>query len=151
MEFTIETLPDTRIVYVRNIGPYGPQNAQAMERLKDWANAHELLTLSSILLGIPQDHPLLVPPDQCRYDACLVTQHPIKAGDPLHEAEFEGGTYAVFRIPHTSEGVQTAWADAFSTVQKAGYRLNDKPAIERYSGLLLQQALCELCVPILRP
>lgn len=59
MKFTIETLPDARVVYVRNIGPYGPQNAQAMERLKDWDKAHQLLNSSSILLGIPQDHPLL--------------------------------------------------------------------------------------------
>ncbi|GGH76095.1 hypothetical protein GCM10007362_17820 [Saccharibacillus endophyticus] len=59
--------------------------------------------------------------------------------------------YVVFRIPHTAEGVQSAWSDAFPTLQKAGYRLNGKPAIERYSGLLLQQGLCELCMPILRP
>lgn len=150
MEFTIEILPDARVVYTRSIGPYGPQNAQAMERLKDWAKRHGLLTLSSVLLGIPQDHPRLVRPDQCRYDACLVTQHPIRTDDSLYEAEFEGGTYAVFRIPHTAESVQAAWTDAFSILQKAGYRLNDKPAIERYSGLLLLQGACELCVPILR-
>lgn len=149
MEFTIETLANERVVYVRSIGPYGPSNAQAMESLKKWAEAHTLLTATSILLGIPQDHPLWVSPDQCRYDACLVTAHPIAAEDPVQEAEFEGGTYAVFRIPHTVEGVQAAWTEAFSTLQKAGYRLKDKPTIERYSGSLLQHELCELCVPII--
>lgn len=53
--------------------------------------------------------------------------------------------------PHGLQAVQAAWTEAFSTLQKAGYGLKDKPTVERYSGVLLQRELCELCVPVLLP
>ncbi|HBI02613.1 MAG TPA: DNA gyrase inhibitor, partial [Paenibacillaceae bacterium] len=61
MNIQIETLPNYRIAYVRQVGPYGPANIQAMETLKKWARENDLIE-SSIILGIPQDHPETTPP-----------------------------------------------------------------------------------------
>lgn len=72
MEMVIENLPSYRIAYVRQVGPYGPANAQAMNTLKQWADKNQLLHESATLLGIPQDDPATTPPEKCRYDACIV-------------------------------------------------------------------------------
>jgi hypothetical protein len=37
MDIRVETLPNYRIAYVRQIGPYGPANLQVMQELKRWA------------------------------------------------------------------------------------------------------------------
>ncbi len=34
MEYNVETLPNYRIAYFRQIGPYGPANLEVMEKLK---------------------------------------------------------------------------------------------------------------------
>ncbi|GGN99035.1 AraC family transcriptional regulator [Saccharibacillus kuerlensis] len=146
--FELETMSPVRIAYVRKKGAYGPGNQQAMQQLKDWARNHHLLNEEAIILGIPQDDPRITPSEECRYDACIVTDQKIGSEDPVREGAFEGGVYAVFCIPHTAEAVQTAWSAVFPALQKAGYRVDDKPAVERYKGILLQNGWCELCVPI---
>lgn len=45
----IETLPNYHVAYVRQVGPYGPANIQAMERLKKWAREHNLI--ESAIIG----------------------------------------------------------------------------------------------------
>ena len=72
MNVKIEKLPEYRIAYMRQIGPYGPGNAQVMEKLKKWAMTRELLTESAIILGIAHDDPEITPSEKCRYDACIV-------------------------------------------------------------------------------
>ncbi|SET91092.1 GyrI-like domain-containing protein [Paenibacillus sp. NFR01] len=148
MNFTVEEIPDYRIAYVRKTGPYGPANAEAMERMKDWAAAQGKLTGNAILFGIPQDHPSATPPEKCRYDAALV----IAAGDATDESVCEGilrgGTYAVVRIGHTPEEVRQAWAEIFPALQDRGFEPEDRPVMERYRGELLRKHQCEICVPV---
>lgn len=52
-------------------------------------------------------------------------------------------------IPHTVEGIQKAWNEMIPQLHLYGYRMdNTKPVIERYRLSLLDQHLCELCVPV---
>ncbi|RED75260.1 AraC family transcriptional regulator [Cohnella phaseoli] len=149
MQLKVETLPTYRIAYVRQVGPYGPANTQAMERLKVWAAGKNLLTESALLFGIPQDHPATTPPENCRYDACIVLSQSAPIDEAVGEDRFPGGSYAICKIEHTSEAVQQAWAAIFPALQSGGYRMDDnKPIIERYRGELLKEGYCELCVPI---
>lgn len=77
MNIQLESIPATRIAYVRQTGPYGPGNAQAMEQLKGWAREQGLLQGSAVLFGIPQDNPATTRPELCRYDACIsLTESP---------------------------------------------------------------------------
>ncbi|MEK4515636.1 GyrI-like domain-containing protein [Paenibacillus sp. FSL H8-0122] len=43
MNIQLESIPAKRIAYVRQAGPYGPANVQAMEQLKGWAREQGLL------------------------------------------------------------------------------------------------------------
>jgi len=150
MKLKIESIPAYKIAYIRQIGPYGSRNIQAMEEIKDFARTNDLLVEESIILGIAQDNPATTSPEDCRYDACLVIFKDYSINDDhVNSGEITGGKYAVFTIAHTAEAVQRAWCDIFLELQKLGYQLNDtKPIIERYAVNMVQNHTCEICVPV---
>ncbi|HZG80506.1 MAG TPA: GyrI-like domain-containing protein [Brevibacillus sp.] len=149
METRIEILPNYRIAYVRQIGPYGPANLQAMQELKKWAMEKGLLTESAILFGIPQDNPQTTLPEKCRYDACIVIRKDEQIDDLVCESEIHGGDYVIFTIKHTAEDVQRAWTEIFPAIYNMGYQIDNKPILEKYSGDMLKNDFCEICVPII--
>ncbi|MEK4368930.1 GyrI-like domain-containing protein [Paenibacillus sp. FSL H7-0940] len=149
MEMVIENLPSYRIAYVRQVGPYGPANAQAMNTLKQWADKKQLLHESAILFGIPQDDPASTPPQNCRYDACIVITESERLEDEFVEiGELSGGDYLICKVKHTAEAIQQAWNVIIPHLQTSGYRMDNKPVIERYRWELLNQHYCEICVPV---
>lgn len=149
METRVETLPNYRIAYVRQIGPYGPANLQAMQELKKWAMEKGLLTESAILFGIPQDNPQTTVPEKCRYDACIAITKDEQIDDLVCESEIDGGDYVIFTIKHTAEEVQRAWTEIFPAIHNMGYQIDNKPILEKYSGDMLKNDFCEICVPII--
>ncbi|WP_282942161.1 GyrI-like domain-containing protein [Paenibacillus sp. RC67] len=148
MNMKVETLPNYRIAYVRHVGPYGPGNIQAMEKLKKWAKEKHLLNKSAILLGIPQDNPETTLPEKCRYDACIVISNDYQIDSSIYEGELPGGTYVICKIKHTAEAIQHAWVEIFPTLQNSGYQIDNKPIFERYTGDMINNEYCELCVPV---
>ena len=148
MNFDIETLPSVRIAYVRQVGPYGSDNNQGMQRLKEWAKEENLLTESAVLFGISQDNPETTPPEQCRYDACIVIPRDYQMNNIISESELPCGDYAIFKIKHTAEDIQKAWNQIFPAIQSGGYLMDNKPVLERYKGDMILDDYCEICVPI---
>ncbi|MCL6659009.1 AraC family transcriptional regulator [Paenibacillus amylolyticus] len=149
MEMYIENLPSYRLAYVRQVGPYGPANAQAMNTLKQWADKNQLLHESATLLGIPQDDPTTTPPEKCRYDACIViTESERLEDDSIEIGELSGGDYLICKVRHTAEAIQQTWNIIIPHLQTSGYRMDNKPVIERYRWALLNQHYCEICVPV---
>lgn len=148
MNINIETLPNYRIAYVRQVGPYGPANIQAMEKLKKWAKEKNLLTESTILLGIPQDNPETTLPENCRYDACIVISNDFKIDDSICESELSGGKYVICELKHTAEEIQKAWTEIFPYLKNNGYQIDNKAIFERYIGDMIFNDYCEICIPI---
>ncbi|MFD1775406.1 AraC family transcriptional regulator [Paenibacillus rhizophilus] len=148
MNIKVETLPTYRIAYVRQVGPYGPANTQAMEKLKKWAEEKNLLTESAIILGIPQDNPETTLPENCKYDACIVISKDYSMDDSICEGELSEGKYVVFKVKHTAEDIQKAWAEMFPALQNSGYQMDNKPILERYTGDMINNHFCEICVPV---
>ncbi|MEF3355896.1 GyrI-like domain-containing protein [Paenibacillus sp. GYB006] len=148
MNFDIETLPSVRIAYVRQVGPYGSDNNQGMQRLKEWAKEENLLTESAVLFGISQDNPETTPPEQCRYDACIVIPRDYQMNNIISESELPCGDYAIFKIKHTAEDIQKAWNQIFPAIQSGGYLMDNKPVLERYKGDMILDDYCEICVPV---
>ncbi|MGM9988790.1 MAG: GyrI-like domain-containing protein [Bacillaceae bacterium] len=149
MNIQIETLPNYRIAYVRQIGPYGPRNMQAMEKLKKWAIEKDIMK-SSVIFGIPQDDPETTLPENCRYDACIVISKDYQLDDSICESELAGGDYVVCKIKHTAEAIQKAWDEIFPYLHSKGYQIDNKPVIERYTGEMITNHYCEICVPLKR-
>jgi len=150
MDIMIENMPAYRIAYIRQIGPYGIKNEQTMEELKRWAGNNNLINDESIILGIAQDNPETTKPEKCRYDACVVVSNddPVTGGYVM-EGNLVGGKYTVFKIPHTAEAVQKAWIKIFPELLSLGYQIDDtRPIIERYDVRMVNNHLCEICVPV---
>ncbi|MEM7737959.1 MAG: GyrI-like domain-containing protein [Deinococcota bacterium] len=156
MNVTLQTLPTYRIAYMRQIGPYGVNNAQLMQKLKTWAVTQDLLDASSIILGIAHDDPALTPADKCRYDCGIVLAADYNLDKRINETTFPGGEYAVVLLEHTAEAINTAWQQIFSTwLPDSAYQLDTRPIFERYMGasnadVTIEPATCEICVPIVK-
>lgn len=147
MKFKVETLPNYRIAFVRRVGPYGPANIEVMEKLKIWAKEKNLLE-SATLFAIPQDNPEITPPDNCRYDACIVISKDYQLGDSICESELSGGKYLVYEVKHTAEDIHKAYTDIFPSLISSGYQVDNKPILEKYSGNVINAPFCEICVPV---
>ena len=139
----IETFQSITIAYMRRIGAYGPENRQLMEKLKAFLAQHDLL--KSTILGIPLDDPTITPAEQLRYDVGLIV--PVHAVIPLPTRSIDDGTYAVFEVQHTQQGVSSFWQNIGQLTLSID---NTKPIIERYSSQKIAEHLCEFCVPIIR-
>ncbi|MRN54764.1 AraC family transcriptional regulator [Paenibacillus monticola] len=148
MNIKIEKLPRYRIAYVRQVGPYGPANIQVMKKLKNWAKEKNLLTESAIILGITQDNPETTPPESCRYDACIVISNDYRIDNSISESELSAGEYVICKVKHTAEDIQNAWAEIFTNLQNSKYQIDNRPIFERYTGDMINNDYCEICVPV---
>jgi DNA gyrase inhibitor GyrI len=150
LNIEIENIPDSRIAYIRQTGPYGQTNVKIMEELKSWARNNGLLNEEAIILGIAHDNPELTDPDNCRYDTCLVIDENYRINDGyVKEGRISGGKYAVFLISHTSDAVQKAWLEIFSELSRQDYQMDGtRPILERYKARLVKEHYCEICVPV---
>ncbi|MGE5628758.1 MAG: AraC family transcriptional regulator [Solirubrobacterales bacterium] len=150
MDFLIENLPEYHIAYIRQTGPYGGNNVQVMENLKKWAGEHNLFNEDSIILGIAQDNPETTKPENCRYDTCIVVANDIcKADNYVQEGILPGGKYVVFKINHTAEAVRDAWINIFPELVKQCCEFDgSRQIMERYVVKMVNNHLCEICVPI---
>ncbi|TYR81464.1 DNA gyrase inhibitor [Priestia megaterium] len=148
MNIKIENVPKYRIAYVRQVGPYGPDNIQAMKKLKSWAKENNLLAETAIILGISQDNPETTSPENCRYDACIVISNDYQIDASVSESELSGGKYAICKVKHTAEDIQHAWTEIFSELLNNGYQIDSKPIFEKYIGEMVYSDYCEICVPI---
>ena len=148
MNFIIEQFPEQPVLYMRRIGAYGVENYELMAKMKKWADMRGLFK-GSIIYGIARDNPANTPPEQCRYDVCLVASVDFPADESVQRSEIPGGKYAVFTIPHTAEAVQEFWAYGIQKLQEAGLQLDmSKPILERYQYSVVEVGKCEFCVPI---
>lgn len=139
----IETFQGITIAYMRRIGAYGPENRQLMEKLKAFLAQHDLS--KSTILGIPLDDPTITPAEKLRYDVGLIV--PANATIPLPTRNIDDGTYAVFEVQHTQQGVSSFWQNIGQLTLSID---NTKPIIERYSSHKIVEHLCEFCIPIIR-
>lgn len=155
MKLRLEVLPEYRLAYLRRIGPYGADNVPLMRKLKQWAIDRNLLDESSVILGIAHDDPKITPPEHCRYDTCMVIPEHYPLGKEINENRLPGGQYAVIPVKHTAEAITEAWKEIFSDwLPESGYRIDQRPVFERYTGIgpgtELVPAACEICIPVTR-
>jgi len=148
MDYTIEKLPTQPVLYMRRTGAYGVENFKLMAALKDWASSRDLF-VNSVIYGIAHDDEN-TPPEKCRYDVCLVTNFNDLEDATVTQGEIPAGNYAVFMVAHTVDAVQNFWASIIPTLREEKLHWdNTKPILERYKYKLVENGMCEFCVPIL--
>lgn len=162
MTLKIEQIAPCSMAYIRHTGPYGPGNTETMERLKHWAKSRDLMNSHSVILGIALDNPQMIPPEACRYDACILLPDGYPGGSSVgssvgdsstekevHIGSITGGKYGVFTIDHTAEAVKRAWEEVFPQLfAESHIPDSSRPILERYKAELIERHLCEICIPI---
>ena len=151
MKQEIETLPMQKVVYMRNVGPYGSkENFEMMMTFKKWIKDNHLendLNESGIL-GIPLDDPQNTPPEACRYDLALFVSGAYVSHGLVQERLYTGGTYVIFEVPHTTEAVETFWLTIDKKMKEKQLKLRKSPIIERFKTTIGTEQVCEFLVPI---
>ncbi|WP_125591290.1 AraC family transcriptional regulator [Companilactobacillus jidongensis] len=142
----IEHLPSTKIVYFRRIGEYGIENKYLMQSFKKWVKKEGLFQDSSIL-GIALDDPQNTPVNDCRYDACLITDK-TNFNNNVKQRTLVNGSYAVFKLIHTEKVINEFYDNMVQIINKNQLNVDDRPIVERYQPKLVNQGYCEILIPI---
>lgn len=155
VDITLQTLPPTRVAYMRHIGPYGPSVSRFWrETFLPWREAQGLG--HAPCYGIGHDDPFLTPPDKCRCDTCVEVPPDFKAISPASIANLPGGRYAVARYRGDGTDIAQAWASLMRDwLPASGMQVDGRPFFERYEGSSVQDPAtglfdCTLCMPVKR-
>jgi len=138
---------------MRRVGEYGPENKILMERFKSWLKNNVTSDENTTILSIALDNPELVSPNECRYDVGMIFKDDFIENDieeKIYSRKIGGGKYLVYLIPHNQESIQSIWINYHKVLIQKGYSQDYKrPIVERYKKSLVDNHLCELCVPII--
>ena len=138
-------------LYMRRVGSYGPENHVLMETFKQWLKAHELFTSECVIIAAVLDNPSCIAPEDCRYDICFLCSECVakEFSTEIAYQQLNGGRYAVFQIEHTVDAMQKAWSECYSYLLSRDYKPDlQRPVFERYQKQMVDNHLCELCVPL---
>ena len=124
-----------------------------MERFKSWLRNNITPDENTTILSIALDNPELVSPNECRYDVGMIFKDDFIENDieeKIYSRKIGGGKYLVYLIPHNQESIQSIWINYHKVLIQKGYSQDYKrPIVERYKKSLVDNYLCELCVPII--
>lgn len=155
MNVEVTTLPDFHIACMRQVGPYGPAFIPPLwKRFMSWAEARGLTSPETLTLGISYDDPSSTPPEQCRYDACIVVPDGFQTEPGIQVRDIPGGKYAVCEYTGSADGMGEAWQQMFSSwFPSSGYQPDSGPCFELYrADCYLDEAKsvfrCDICVPV---
>lgn len=144
-----EMIPSQKMLYMRRVGAYGMENYQLMNNFKNWVFAQGYMSDEAVILGIAKDDASIVPPEECRYYVCLLTEAESNDSRVL-AGDFAGGRYFILEMPHTADGVQYCWNNGFILAQEKGYTIDfTRPPVERYAKKKVDRNLCEFLIPVL--
>ncbi len=149
MQIRKENIPPLSVVYMRRIGPYGEQNYELMQVMKQWVKENNLWTENGVIYAIAQDNAETTSPERCRYDVCFVTETSTKDSS-VYNGALPSGNYLIFEIPHTVSDVQQFYASIGEHLFREQVQFDSsRPILERYQFQLVENGYCEFCVPVL--
>jgi AraC family transcriptional regulator len=119
-----------------------------------WMETHDLLSDSTVTLGIAYDDPDVTAPERCRYDACVVVPPSFQPDRSVNIMDVPGGKFAVSEFVGTAHEIRGAWEALYrSWLPGSGYEPDDRPCFERYRANPSVEGKarafrCELCLPV---
>jgi AraC family transcriptional regulator len=155
MSVRVTALPARHVAYMRYVGPYGPQGIPELwMKLKQWMQTHDLVSDSTVTLGVAYDDPNITAAEQCRYDACVVVPQSFAPDRWVNVMDVPGGKCAVSEFVGTAHEIRGAWEELYrSWLPGSGFEPDDRPCFEIYRGNPSVDAerrafRCELCLPV---
>lgn len=149
-------LRPTRLIYVRETGPYAVTIPRAWERLLSWLSNNGLYAPIGRGYGLAHDNPLNGNAANCRYDACVEVMPELedRALRDLGVTTLAGGAYACRRLFGSYDKMRSTVANVHSEfVALPGLALDsNRPVVSVYVDNPKRHSENELradiCVPI---
>lgn len=133
MNVRIETLPDMKILSVRQNGPYMESAHRAWNMLCGWAGPKSLIGPKTLFIGISHDDPGVTVPEDIRYDAAITVDKEVVPEAPVMAGELPGGEYAVITHQGPHEGLEETYSLIMGQwVPTSGREFRDTPWFEIY-------------------
>ncbi|MCB9833400.1 MAG: GyrI-like domain-containing protein [Planctomycetes bacterium] len=133
MDAEITTRAETRVAYVRHVGPY--QDCKpAFEQLCAWAGPRGLFGPATRIMGMAWDDPREVPAEKLRFDACMTVAESVEASEGVEVRTEPAGLYAKTvhlgpyeKLAATYESLMTDFIPAHDVAMDC-----ERPSIEVY-------------------
>lgn len=133
MNVRIETLPDLKILSVRQTGPYMESAERAWGMLCGWAGPKNLIGPKTLFIGISHDDPQVTAPEDIRYDAAITVDRDVPVEAPVVTGELPGGEYAIITHQGPHEGLEETYVFIMGQwLPGCGRELRDTPWFEIY-------------------
>jgi AraC family transcriptional regulator len=136
LEVRIVTLPRMRVACVNGFGQ-GPEG-QAIEKMKTWAKAHDLLGKPCRQFGYNNPDPTPGSPNY-GYDIWITVDESVEAEGEVRIIDFPGGLYAVTRCEVTGPGedIPATWQRLFQWMEASPYHYDSRNQwLEEHLGSL---------------
>ena len=135
LDVRIVKLPPMRVACVNGFGE-GPEGV-AFEKMKAWAEAHNLLGKSHRLFGYNNPDPSPGSPNY-GYDVWMTVDESVQADGEVKIIEFPGGLYAITRIEVTEPGeeIPRAWQELVRWMEASKYHHGRHQWLEEHIDLL---------------
>jgi AraC family transcriptional regulator len=148
-------LPETRVAYMRHVGPYGdPGIARLWQRFEAWCRQRGLLDRHHAVYGVSRDSPDITAPDKCRYDACVEVDDAFVPEGDVGVQSVPGGLYACTPFSGTPDRIHAAWVRLCAEwLPDSDCQADDRPEVEAYGDELKVDKTtgafsCLLCLPV---
>jgi len=155
MTVELKTLPDTRVAYMRHVGPYGdPAIGRMWQRFEAWSRSSGVFSQQPAAFGIGHDSPDLTAPEKCRYDACVEVDRGFQGQGEVGVQTIPGGLFACTPFHGTGATIHGAWMRLYGEwLPDSSYQADDRPSIEAYGHEMSVDPQtgafsCQLCLPV---
>ena len=154
-EVEIQIVPETRVAYMRYVGPYGsPRMGDLWQAFHFWCKARGLTSAGRRMFGIAHDNPNVTPPQRTRYDASVEVEPDFQPTGEIGVQTIGGGRYACARFTGTALEIFAAWTRFLTrTLPDARLQPDRFPAIEIFAPDFVRDLRtgtfsCTLCMPL---
>lgn len=137
MDVRIVNLPPMRVACINGFGE-GPEGI-AFDKMKAWAQAHNLLEEPHRLFGYNNPDPSPGSPNY-GYDVWLTVDESVQADGEARIIDFPGGLYAVTRIEVKSlwDDIPGTWQKLVKWMESSRYRHGRHQWLEEHIGPLAE-------------
>lgn len=127
---TFESLPDLRLIAIRNLGDYGALNESYGDDTHLWADlvawaVANGVAIDPVFIGIFYDDPTMTPEPQRRADVCVPARSAAAGSGRVRRLDFSGGPYAISQyvgpVSHVLSGFRGV-ADEIRRSQRHEFR-----------------------------
>jgi DNA gyrase inhibitor GyrI len=135
LEVRIVTLAPMRVACINGFGE-GPE-AQAWDKLKTWAKAHDLIGKPQRLFGYNNPDPTPGSPNY-GYDVWITVDGSVEADGEARIIDFPGGLYAVTRldVKNPWDDIPSAWQKLVKWMESSKYHHGRHQWLEEHIGPL---------------